>query len=115
MGYLAMMEYNYRLDPGYQPVAFLGGFMQEFWREKSPDLLSHRGLKNFQPSAECPMKIHGKNIPTLDVSRFHYYPIDQLKYGGIRFCMSKYSRKCKDSYQRILSSKPSFPQLQLGI
>nr|GEZ30054.1 hypothetical protein [Tanacetum cinerariifolium] len=36
-------------------------------QEKSPDLLSHRGLENFQPSAECPMKIHGKNIPTLDV------------------------------------------------
>nr|GFA88106.1 hypothetical protein [Tanacetum cinerariifolium] len=31
------------------------------------------------------------------------------------FCMSKYSRKCEDSYQRILSSKSSFPQLPLGI
>nr|GFA36855.1 hypothetical protein [Tanacetum cinerariifolium] len=27
----------------------------------------------------------------------------------------QYSRKCEDSYQRILSSKSSFPQLQLGI
>nr|GEY47609.1 hypothetical protein [Tanacetum cinerariifolium] len=27
--------------------------------EKSPDLLSHRGLKAFQPSAQCPMMIHG--------------------------------------------------------
>nr|GFC77131.1 hypothetical protein [Tanacetum cinerariifolium] len=26
--------------------------------EKSPDLLSHRGFEIFQPSAECPMKIH---------------------------------------------------------
>nr|GFB96108.1 hypothetical protein [Tanacetum cinerariifolium] len=43
-------------------------------QEKSPDLLSHRGFENFQPSAECPMKIHGKNIPTLDVPRFHFYP-----------------------------------------
>nr|GEU91146.1 hypothetical protein [Tanacetum cinerariifolium] len=42
-------------------------------QEKSPDLLSHRGFENFQPSAECLMKIHGKNIPTLDVPRFHYY------------------------------------------
>nr|GFB64900.1 hypothetical protein [Tanacetum cinerariifolium] len=41
--------------------------------EKSPDLLSHRGFENFQPSAECPMKIHGKNIPTLDAPRFHFY------------------------------------------
>nr|GFA41225.1 hypothetical protein [Tanacetum cinerariifolium] len=44
-------------------------------QEKSPDLLSHRGLKNFQPSPECPMKIHGKNIPTLDVLRFHFCPL----------------------------------------
>nr|GFC33997.1 hypothetical protein [Tanacetum cinerariifolium] len=26
--------------------------------------------------------IHGKNIPTLDVPRFHFYPLDQLMYGG---------------------------------
>nr|GFC07307.1 hypothetical protein [Tanacetum cinerariifolium] len=43
-------------------------------KEKSPDLLSHRGFENFQPSSECPMMIHGKNIPILDVSRFHFYP-----------------------------------------
>nr|GFC78396.1 hypothetical protein [Tanacetum cinerariifolium] len=43
-------------------------------QEKSPDLLSHRGFENFQPSAECPMKIHRKNNPTLDVPRFHFYP-----------------------------------------
>nr|GFC33161.1 hypothetical protein [Tanacetum cinerariifolium] len=43
-------------------------------KEKSPDLLSHRGFEIFQPSAECPMKIHGKNIPTLDVPIFHFYP-----------------------------------------
>nr|GEZ61046.1 hypothetical protein [Tanacetum cinerariifolium] len=28
-------------------------------QEKSPDLLSHRGLKAFQPFATCPMMIHG--------------------------------------------------------
>nr|GEY37194.1 hypothetical protein [Tanacetum cinerariifolium] len=28
-------------------------------QEKSPDLLSHRGLKAFQPLATCPMMIHG--------------------------------------------------------
>nr|GFB45012.1 hypothetical protein [Tanacetum cinerariifolium] len=43
-------------------------------QEKSPNLLSHRGFEIFQPSAECPMKIHGKNIPILDVPRFHFYP-----------------------------------------
>nr|GFA87425.1 hypothetical protein [Tanacetum cinerariifolium] len=43
-------------------------------QEKSPDLLSHRGLEAFQPSAECPMIINGKNTPLLDVSLFHFYP-----------------------------------------
>nr|GEZ83813.1 hypothetical protein [Tanacetum cinerariifolium] len=42
--------------------------------EKSPNLSSHRGLKTFQPSAKCPMMIHGKNIPILDVPLFHFYP-----------------------------------------
>nr|GEV48367.1 hypothetical protein [Tanacetum cinerariifolium] len=41
-------------------------------QDKSPDLLSHRGFENFQPSAECPMMIHGKNIPILDVPLFHF-------------------------------------------
>nr|GEX75913.1 hypothetical protein [Tanacetum cinerariifolium] len=43
-------------------------------QEKSPDLLSYRSLKNFQLSAKCPMMIHGKNIPILDVPLFHFYP-----------------------------------------
>nr|GEZ66424.1 hypothetical protein [Tanacetum cinerariifolium] len=51
-------------------------------QEKSPDLLPHQGLKIFQPSAKCPMMIHGKNIPILDVSLFYFYPLDQFKYGG---------------------------------
>nr|GEZ28295.1 hypothetical protein [Tanacetum cinerariifolium] len=50
-------------------------------QDKSPDLLSHRGFENFQPSAECPIMIHGKNIPILDVPLFHFYPLDQIKYG----------------------------------
>nr|GEW39162.1 retrovirus-related Pol polyprotein from transposon TNT 1-94 [Tanacetum cinerariifolium] len=43
-------------------------------QEKSPNLLSHQGLKAFQPSAKCPMMIHGKNTPILDVPLFHFYP-----------------------------------------
>nr|GEX41290.1 hypothetical protein [Tanacetum cinerariifolium] len=50
-------------------------------QEKSPDLLSHRSLEIFQPSAKCPMMIHGKNIPILDVPLFRLYPLDQLNYG----------------------------------
>nr|GEW11638.1 hypothetical protein [Tanacetum cinerariifolium] len=42
-------------------------------QEKSPDLLSHRSLEKFQLSAKCPMMIHGKNIPILDVPLFHFY------------------------------------------
>nr|GEX82716.1 hypothetical protein [Tanacetum cinerariifolium] len=34
-------------------------------------------------SAKCPMMIHGKNIPILDVPLFHFYPLDEFKYGGI--------------------------------
>nr|GEW15897.1 hypothetical protein [Tanacetum cinerariifolium] len=52
-------------------------------QEKSPDLLSHQGLEAFQHSAKRPrMIINGKNTPLLDVPLFHFYPIDQLKYGG---------------------------------
>nr|GEU51930.1 retrovirus-related Pol polyprotein from transposon TNT 1-94 [Tanacetum cinerariifolium] len=43
-------------------------------QEKSPDLLSHLGFEAFQPSAECPMMIHEKNTPILDVPLFHFYP-----------------------------------------
>nr|GEY85260.1 hypothetical protein [Tanacetum cinerariifolium] len=53
-------------------------------QEKSPDLLSHQGHEAFQPSsAECPMMIYGKNTPILDILLFHFYPLDQFKYGGI--------------------------------
>nr|GEW09872.1 hypothetical protein [Tanacetum cinerariifolium] len=43
-------------------------------QEKSSDLLSHRGLKAFQPFATYPMMIHGQNNPILDVLLFHFYP-----------------------------------------
>nr|GEV54387.1 hypothetical protein [Tanacetum cinerariifolium] len=43
-------------------------------QEKSPDLLSHRGLKAFSPLAKCPMMIHGQNNPILDVLLFYFYP-----------------------------------------
>nr|GEX84119.1 hypothetical protein [Tanacetum cinerariifolium] len=46
-------------------------------QEKSLDLLSHQGLEIFQPSAECPTIINGKNIPLLDV-------LINSSMGGIR-------------------------------
>nr|GFA05475.1 hypothetical protein [Tanacetum cinerariifolium] len=42
--------------------------------EKSPHLLSHRGLKAFQLSFEIPMMIYGGDSLTLDVLFLHYYP-----------------------------------------
>nr|GEZ58042.1 hypothetical protein [Tanacetum cinerariifolium] len=42
-------------------------------QEKSPHLLSRRGLKAFQLSFKNPMMIYGENIPILDVSFLHFY------------------------------------------
>nr|GEZ47950.1 hypothetical protein [Tanacetum cinerariifolium] len=52
-------------------------------QEKSPDLLSHQGPEIFQPSAKCPMMIHGKNIPILDVPLFHFYPPLSAQIWGV--------------------------------
>nr|GEV95036.1 hypothetical protein [Tanacetum cinerariifolium] len=43
-------------------------------QEKSHHLLSHRGLKAFKLSSECPMMIYGGNTPILDVPFLHFYP-----------------------------------------
>nr|GEZ19169.1 hypothetical protein [Tanacetum cinerariifolium] len=59
-------------------------------QEKSLDLLSHLGFEAFQPCAECPMIINGKNTPVSDVPLFHFYPLDQLKYGGISSSMGEF-------------------------
>nr|GEY96484.1 hypothetical protein [Tanacetum cinerariifolium] len=52
-------------------------------QEKSPHLLSYRGFKTSQLHSECPMMIYGGNTPILDVSFLHFYPLAQLKYGGL--------------------------------
>nr|GEV67270.1 hypothetical protein [Tanacetum cinerariifolium] len=52
-------------------------------QEKSPDLLSHRSLENFQLSAKYPVMIHGKNIPILDVPLFHFTPLISSSIWGI--------------------------------
>nr|GFC35301.1 hypothetical protein [Tanacetum cinerariifolium] len=50
--------------------------------------LSHRygAFKKFNTHRshlnEWPMIINGKNTPISDVLLFHFYPLDQLKYGG---------------------------------
>nr|GEZ12918.1 hypothetical protein [Tanacetum cinerariifolium] len=42
-------------------------------QEKSPHLISHRGLKAFQLSSKSPMMIYGGNTPILDVPFLHFY------------------------------------------
>nr|GEW31998.1 retrotransposon protein, putative, Ty3-gypsy subclass [Tanacetum cinerariifolium] len=69
--------------------------------------LSHQGYKVFKINQvfKSPMKIflffYGKDSHILAIPCLHFYPLDQFKYGEL------------DQYQRILSSKSSFPQLQL--
>nr|GEY86003.1 hypothetical protein [Tanacetum cinerariifolium] len=36
-----------------------------------------------KPSAKCPMMIHGKNIPFLDVLLFHFYPLINSSMGKL--------------------------------
>nr|GFB32757.1 hypothetical protein [Tanacetum cinerariifolium] len=73
-------------------------------QEKSPDLLSHWSLEIFQPSAKCPMMIHGKNIPILDVPLFHFYPLDQFKYGGIWVKLSDLKQALRGRHLMLISS-----------
>nr|GEU42070.1 hypothetical protein [Tanacetum cinerariifolium] len=73
-------------------------------QEKCPDLLSHRGLEIFKPSTKCPMMIHGKNIPILDVPLFHFYPLDQLKYGGNWVKVSDLKQALRGRHPMLISS-----------
>nr|GFA63012.1 hypothetical protein [Tanacetum cinerariifolium] len=73
-------------------------------QEKSPDLLSHQGLKNFQPSAKWPMMIHGKNTPILDVPLFHFYPLDQFKYGGNGVKLSDLKQALRGRHPMLIRS-----------
>nr|GEV92150.1 reverse transcriptase domain-containing protein [Tanacetum cinerariifolium] len=73
-------------------------------QEKFPDLLSHRGLEIFQLSAKCPMMIHGKNIPILDVPLFHFYPLDQLKYGGNLVKLNDLKQALRGRHPMLISS-----------
>nr|GEZ13043.1 putative reverse transcriptase domain-containing protein [Tanacetum cinerariifolium] len=66
-------------------------------QEKSPELLSHRGLEAFPHSAECPLIINGKNTPILDVPLFHFYPLDQTNFVFARESFSPYPIPNEDS------------------
>nr|GEX24409.1 hypothetical protein [Tanacetum cinerariifolium] len=73
-------------------------------KEKSPDLLSHRSLEIFKLSAKCTMMIHGKNIPILDVPLFHFYPLDQFKYGGNWVKLSDLKQALRGRHPMLISS-----------
>nr|GEW76283.1 hypothetical protein [Tanacetum cinerariifolium] len=72
------------------------------YQEKSPDLLSHRGLKAFQPSAKCPMMIHGQSNPILDVKekqekdKIRSKPDKNRKHGKARLCQSQLQSRKKE-------------------
>nr|GEX73076.1 hypothetical protein [Tanacetum cinerariifolium] len=76
-------------------------------QEKSPDLLSHRSLENFQLSAKRSMMIHGKSIPILDVPLFHFYPLDQtivLGGGGNWVKLSDLKQALRGRHPMLISS-----------
>nr|GEX97971.1 hypothetical protein [Tanacetum cinerariifolium] len=73
-------------------------------QEKSPDLLSHRGLEIFQLSSACPMMIHEKNIPILDVTLFRFYPLDEFKYGGNWVKLSDLKQALRGRHPMLISS-----------
>nr|GEU88545.1 hypothetical protein [Tanacetum cinerariifolium] len=67
-------------------------------------------------SAECPMIINEKNIPLLDVPLFHFYPLDQFKYGGISLLHLAGSQPMlKSSYKAKASIIISIPSLVGGV
>nr|GFB69787.1 putative reverse transcriptase domain, aspartic peptidase domain protein [Tanacetum cinerariifolium] len=47
-------------------------------QEKSLDLLSHQGLEAFQPSAECPMIINGKNSIPPGIAEANCDPVEDI-------------------------------------
>nr|GEW71344.1 hypothetical protein [Tanacetum cinerariifolium] len=65
-------------------------------QENSPDLLPHQGLEAFQPSAECPMIINGKNTPLVDVPLFHFYPLIKLSMEELDLPKKIYSNPLFD-------------------
>ncbi|GJW26241.1 hypothetical protein Tco_0040052 [Tanacetum coccineum] len=69
--------------------------------EKSPHLLSHQGFKAFQLISESPMMIYEENIPILDVLFLHFFPLDQLKYGG-----SSQAQDSVNKNKRFVGSNP---------
>nr|GEV17652.1 Myc-type, basic helix-loop-helix (bHLH) domain-containing protein [Tanacetum cinerariifolium] len=72
---------------GNEDTIFDPGITINHFYSFKPGLSHRRGaFKKFNTHHshlnEWPMIINGKNTPILDVLLFHFYPLDQLKYGG---------------------------------
>nr|GEX35719.1 hypothetical protein [Tanacetum cinerariifolium] len=72
--------------------------------------LSHRhgAFKKFNTHRshlnEWPMIINGKNTPILDVLLFHFYPLDQIKYGGNWVKLSDLKQALRGRHPMLISS-----------
>nr|GEW67701.1 hypothetical protein [Tanacetum cinerariifolium] len=72
--------------------------------------LSHRcgAFKKFNTHRshlnEWPMIINGKNIPILDVILFHFYPLNQLKYGGNWIKLNDLKQALRGRHPMLISS-----------
>nr|GEV40475.1 putative reverse transcriptase domain-containing protein [Tanacetum cinerariifolium] len=84
-------------------------------QEKSPDLLSHRGLKIFKLSAKRPMMIHGKNIPTLDTLAIGFYPpsLHFLIYDSIWVIVDRLTKSAHFLPMKTTDSMEKLTQLYL--
>nr|GEU64906.1 hypothetical protein [Tanacetum cinerariifolium] len=68
-------SYHFDISSAYRPPAKPpDGNTRTLNIKMMGDVSDQKGLEAFQPSAECPMMINGKNIPPLDIPLFHFYP-----------------------------------------
>nr|GEU40507.1 hypothetical protein [Tanacetum cinerariifolium] len=84
-----------------------------FFRPPAKQLDGNTGILNIKMmgdnseqklSSKCPMMIHGKNIPIMDVPLFHFYPLDQFKYGGNWVKLSDLKQALRGRHPMLISS-----------
>nr|GFD05919.1 hypothetical protein [Tanacetum cinerariifolium] len=68
----------------------------------------HEAFKKFNTHRshlnEWPMIINGKNTPILDVLLFHFYPLDQVKYGRNWVKLSDLKQALRGRHPMLISS-----------
>nr|GEX39254.1 hypothetical protein [Tanacetum cinerariifolium] len=107
-------------SPSPIPVEHSDYFMEEIDLSFNPDDPLPPSIEDDDDDSERDILIHEELPSSYSLS----LPVNELFYFDIPLFsrppakppdVVQYSRKCEDSYQRILSSKSLFPQLQLGI